>query len=414
MTIASSKTMNKKSVLDIRLSLDTFIHFFLFLSVLLIGADQWGFHFMGVNFRIDQLFLCFFSLLMVLKGEFRFTKNIWIFLFLISTLISTIFAVDIMRGILFYLSILYNVVFLFYAFASYVIYYGLEKFIKIFRITCYFQAALIVTQFVLKVIFHYELPFLPAPGEGFGLPRFQLWFYEPSYLATYISFWFALSLYMLIIKGEKNYLIDSFAALVMFIICTSTSGFIAIALSIAVVYIMWLSHGVTWKKLCFPFAMVLLAILFRFVFKDLYNAFIARLFSGDLNGASGGRIGLWNETFQVFKENLLFGVGPGNYGLYLGKGNEYVPSNVTLDVMATLGIFGLICWVGLNISLIVSAYKCRRANVLNERSLLMACVLGLIIFTVILQINQGYLRLYHWMFFGIIWGGVERIKKSVH
>ena len=101
-----------------KIDLDLFIHFFCFLSVLLIGADRWGIELFGVNFRVDQLFLCIFALLLAVKGEYRLTCNWWVVAFLGFSFLSTIFSVSLTRGILFFCSIVYNILFLFYAFAS--------------------------------------------------------------------------------------------------------------------------------------------------------------------------------------------------------------------------------------------------------------------------------------------------------
>lgn len=117
---ALGRSAKPHSLGEMRLSLDVFIHLFCFISLLLIGADRWGIELLGVNFRVDQLFLCAFALLLVVKKAYRFTFNGWIAAFLFLSLISTLFAVSIMRGILFYCSIVYNVLFLFYALASYV------------------------------------------------------------------------------------------------------------------------------------------------------------------------------------------------------------------------------------------------------------------------------------------------------
>ena len=407
----SAVAQKGRPVSEARVSIDLFIDIFFFLSVLLIGADRWGVELLGVNLRLDQLFLCVFTVLMMIKGAYRFTQNIWIFAFLFFSLISSLLAVSIARGILYYFSILYNVVFVFYSFASYVRTFGLKKFLRLFRITCYVQCVLLTVQFLLKVLFGYEFPFLPDYGEYNGILRFQLWFYEPSYLATYLSFWFALSLYMLMIAGKKSYIADVIAALLMFVISTSSSGFIAIALSFAIIYVIWLLKGITRKKLLLLFLIAALVVAFRLIFSHLYNTFIERLFSGSLNTASGGRIEGWRETFQVFLENPFFGVGPGNYGLYLGKGNDYVPTNVTLDALSTLGIFGFVSWAGITVSLVIEAIRRSKGTKSEEKGMLLACVFGLLIFTVILQINQGYLRLYHWMFFGALWGGILRMKR---
>ena len=49
--------------------LDSFIHLFAFISILLIGADKWGID-VGVNLRLDQLFLVILSVLLFLKNGF--------------------------------------------------------------------------------------------------------------------------------------------------------------------------------------------------------------------------------------------------------------------------------------------------------------------------------------------------------
>lgn len=398
-------TLSRKRLADVRVDLDLFIGVFGFMSVLLIGADIWGVSAFGVNLRIDQLFLLVFCALLAAKGGFRFTKNGWVIAFALFSLLSTLFAFSIRRGALYYFSILYNIVFLFYGFASYVQTYGLKRFLSLWRKTCYVQFGVMLLQFLLKVLLGRELPFLPAYGEYHGVPRFGLWFYEPSYLATYLSFWFAFSLYMFLLKKEKSYVADLLLALAMFVMSTSTSGFVAIGFTAVVVYLLWLAEGITAKKLAVIPIVLAAALVFRFAFRDLYDVFIARLFNTSLDEASGGRISAWKETWDVFLARPLFGVGAGNYGLFLGMGADHVPTNVTLDLMATLGIFGTVAFYGLSLTLCISCFRIARRDP-EGGATLAACAFGLIVFTVILQFNQGYLRLYHWMFFGVLWGGV--------
>ncbi len=407
--VSAQKNINKKEVASS--TMDLVIHAFCFISVLLIGADIWGLD-VGVNLRYDQVFLGILTILLVINQKYRFTWNPWIALFLVASFVSTLFAVSIVRGAMFYFSIVYNVVFLFYAFESYVRAYGLRKLIVIFRKTMFVQFFILIFQVLLKLIMGYELSFLPSYGEYFGVPRFSLWFYEPSYLVTYLCFWFALSLYMFLIEGKKEYLKDILMALVMFLLATSTTGFLGIALSCAVIYVIWILKGFTVRKLIFPCIVLLGFLVFRFGFSSIYEVFFARLFNQSLDSASGGRISAWLETWQVFIKNPLFGVGPGNYGLYLGKDVGTVPSNVTLELMSTVGIFATIAFYGLTISLCVRAKRIHCSTKSADSALLVACAVGLIIFTIILQANQGYLRLYHWLIFGIMSGAVFQIKKE--
>ena len=406
-------TMNNENVkLNIKskyYALDFLIGLFLALSTLFIGADKIGIN-AGVNFRLDQLFLVITSLLMIIRNRFKITKNKWIFLFLFFSLISTILSYSVTRGILFYLSIVYNVVFVFYLYSNFIKYYGPKKFMRIFRWTMYVQFLIVLTQFLLKTVFSYELSFLPSYGTYMGINRFSLWFYEPSYFATYVSIWFTIAFYMFLIGGNKGYIKDIIMALIMFIISTSTSGFIAIALSIFIIYLLWIKKRITVKKLLFLLIIVIIAMALVFIFKDIFDTFIGRIFNSSLDSASGGRITQWIETFEVFKEKPFFGVGPGNYGLYLNKGAGYVPSNVTLELMATLGIFATISFYGLSIHL---SYKMLRIYRRDRRMKLYACVvLSLLVFTIVLQINQGYLRLYHWMLLGVMQGMILYYNKN--
>ena len=387
--------------------MDSAIHAMCFISVLLIGADRWGLD-VGVNLRLDQIFLCVLALLLTFKNALRFTWNPWIVAFVGFSFISVIQGFNLVRGALFYCSIIYNIVFLFYTFESYVRTYGIRKFVQIFRKTLYVQFFIMLIQAGFKILAGIELPFLSSYGYYLGIPRFSLWFYEPSYLTTYLSFWFTMALYMFLIGKDKSYLKDIVMALIMFLLATSTTGFVSILLSCVVVYLIWLQKGLTAKKMMFPVMVIILFLLFRFGFSSVYDTFFARLFNQSLDSASGGRVSLWSETWQVFIDNPLFGVGPGNYGLYLGKEAGAVPSNVTLELLATVGLFATIAFYGLTAALCIRAMRIYKKEKSKDNMLLVACAVALIIFSVILQANQGYLRLYHWMFFGIISGILKK------
>ena len=402
----NSRTVKKIS--DIPMNLDTAIHVLAFICMLLIGADKWSIN-VGVVLRIDQVFLCLLFLLILLRRSFIIPANNWVILFLVSSMISVVLAVDIFRSLLFYFSIIYNIVFIFYTFTNYILIYGYKNLINLFRKTCYVQFVLLLIQMALKAIFDYELPFLPGFGSYMGVLRFNLWFYEPSYLATYLVFWFMLSCYMLMMAGDKSYIKDVMMGLIMFLVSTATTGFIGIFLVVAIVYVIWPANLV--KKVGAFMVILIIAAVIAVVFRSTIEQFVGRLFNGSLNDASGGRISQWKETWNVFFDNFFFGVGPGNYGRYFGKEDTYVPSNVTLDVLATLGIFGGITFFGFNITLIVKAFLVKTKTVGAGNYLLKATAWGLIIFLIILQANQGYLRLYHWMFLAFLQGALCEYKK---
>ena len=224
-------------------SLDYLIFFFMFLSTLLIGADVIGIN-VGINLRLDQIFLVITTLLMILRNRYRLVKNKRIILFLILSLISVVSGFNVARGVLFYFSIVYNVVFIFYLYYNFLYYYGPRRFMKIFRATMYFQFFLLLLQFGLIMAFNYEIPFMPSYGEFKGIHRFSLWFYEPSYFATYVSIWLCVSLYFFLIVNKKNYILDVILSLIMLVISTSTSGFVASAVTFVLIYLLWILKSI--------------------------------------------------------------------------------------------------------------------------------------------------------------------------
>ena len=112
------------------------ISFFMLLSTLLIGADLWAIK-IGISIRIDQFFLVISAILMIIYNKFYIRKNIHIFLFVILSGISVIFAFNFTRGLLFYFSILFNVIFLFYLYSNYVTYFGVKKILELYRKTIF-------------------------------------------------------------------------------------------------------------------------------------------------------------------------------------------------------------------------------------------------------------------------------------
>lgn len=129
-------------------------------------------------------------------------------------------------------------------------------------------------QYILKIGFDYDISFMPSYGYYLGVVRFKLWFYEPSYMATYIIFWFSLSLYMFLIGKENSYIKDLVFSTIMLIFSTSTSGYIGMAISLFIIYMLWLLKGFSINKLSFLFLILLLFLVFRFGMENVYNLFL--------------------------------------------------------------------------------------------------------------------------------------------
>ena len=385
------------------------LDFFMALSTLFIGGDILSFSIFNINIRLCQFFLIISALLMICKHKFKIKNNISLLIFLFSSLISTVLAFNVLRSTLFYFSILFNVVFLLFLYSSYVKEFGINKIIKIFRITSYIQFFLMVMQTILYVFFDFEFSFLPSYGWFLGVPRFSLWFYEPSYFMTYLMIWFSLSSYMLLIKSDKTYIKDFLCCIIMTILSTSTTGFVGVAVVLAVVYFLWLKKGIRPIKIVFLLMIIASVFIVFKLFPTMTNLFIMRLFNSSLDEASGGRISAMFVGISVWEEFPLFGVGPGCYGLYVANSTDVVPSNLTIDLLATIGIFGLIAFTLFHLSLIYKALKVYKTS---KNSYIPPLIIALIAFIFLLQMNQGYLRLYHWMLLGIIDGITSSASKQ--
>lgn len=373
-----------------------------FLSTLLIGADVFGIK-IGVNLRLDQVFLALSCLCLWIDKSYDFKIEKTVLSFLLCGILSTVFAFQMKRSLLYLFSIFFNIYLVYNLYSNTIKYYGFSHFQKIFRATFYCQFFIFLLQVGLKVFFDKEIPFMPSYGTYFGIPRFSLWFYEPSYLATYLVFYFGYVGYLFLFK-ERKYLIDFVLCLVQFVLCTATTGFLGVALTLVCLYFLYVVKGNKISfKIAIPALLLIGFILFRFAFSNLYKVFIGRIFDDGLSSASGGRIDQYKVTFSVFMDAPLFGVGMGNYGRYLGLGDVVVPTNVTLDLLSTMGLFGF-----LSFSLITLQYFFKISSIsLKAKNDYCALVFGLFLFTIVLQANQGYLRLYHWMFFGILQGVIK-------
>jgi O-antigen ligase len=89
----------------------------------------------------------------------------------------------------------------------------------------------------------------------------------------------------------------------------------------------------------------------------------ARFFSSfNLNeGSNQGRLAIWQESFNVFLENPILGVGLGNYPLttnpYLDYRTSVTSHNLYLDILAETGIFGLLAWLWFIVAAAKAAWR---------------------------------------------------------
>lgn len=157
--------------------------------------------------------------------------------------------------------------------------------------------------------------------------------------------------------------ICAFATLYALILSSKRGPLIAITLSIIITYIFAQDKDVG-KRLIILFAIcVLLIVAYRVVLQSIpgmetiINKFNA-LEDSDA-GILNGRSGLWSRALEMFNENPIFGGGFGSYATYAVQTGAITTSahNYYLQVLAELGIVGLVLYAMAFISGICNAFR---------------------------------------------------------
>jgi len=375
----------------------TFIDILMLISVLFIGADIWGFDVAGMNIRYIQIFYLFVLCVLLLKKKllFVFPKPLVAFVFFFA--VSCLFSIDFLNSMEFFAWLLYNVFVIGGIFYSYIRYYGKQAFVDIFRLSLFLITVCEVISAVLGNFFDVFIPFF-SYQEYKGIVRTALWFYEPSYLATFLSLYFGFAVYRLFVDGDRNYAWDTALALVCLALTTASTAFVCIAIGFVAVFLIRIVKArYVGRKLALLFTLcavtAALVLIVRFAMPNVFEVFILRLFRDGLSASSGSRIEGYADAAKLFIKYPFFGVGPNNYGTYFGNADNQ-PTNVTLELLSTLGIFATVAFYGI---IFAPLLRVRRNHALK------AVMFAMVLFWAVLQANQNYMRLYLWMWIYVVY-----------
>jgi len=368
------------------------IDFLMLISIVFIGSDIWGVEVAGFNIRFIQLYYVFVFVYMAAKNKLRIVYPKPVCVFLLFYALSFLFSVNIVNSFLYFVFVVYNVFILGVIFYSYVYYCGKEKFIAVFRFSLLIITVCIVISAALGNIFGVYIPFFSYQTYQ-GIVRTALWFYEPSYLATFLILYLGFAVYNLFVVGDKRYVCDMVMAVVSLALTTSTTGFVGIAIGLFFAFILKLitiefaKDKLLYLLKCVLFVAMIILLVAVFL-PNVYDVFIMRLFNENLSASTGGRVNTYAEDFNLFLKYPLFGVGPNNYGYYLYGDSDLQPTNVTLELLTTTGVFATAAFYAFLLAPLFSS-KANRAS--------KAGMFAMLLFLIILQVNQGYMRLYLWM-----------------
>lgn len=383
------------------------------LGLIFIGGDSLSFNVGGLTIRLVQFIFPLATIVLIILRAYTFKKMSYFFGFGIAMLLATLFGLSFINSLSYFIWMVYNLFFIVFVIASYIKLVGKPKALRMIRISFYVVGILICLQALSLWAFDFDLPFL-VHQEHLGIYRPALWFYEPSYLATYLSFWLAYATYEALVNWQKSYFIDVIFMTALMALTTSSTAFLAIGL----VYFLGIIIFACQKRIAPKIRIItivsiilvtLLGILGMRIFTPhIFETFFMRIFNEGIFGASGDRANHYKESFEMFLKNPILGVGPNNYYLYLGQPSTYQPTNVTLEIMATTGIVGLLGFYFIPGVIIYKTFKNKEGYV---------AIFALAVFLLTLQANQNYLRLYLWLFVGIsladLWltPAVKEVKK---
>lgn len=374
------------------------------LGILLSGGDHLAIKFFGMTFRLSQLmFLIYFVYLLLfykykIYREFILKYTVIIF----PHLISLFYSKSILSSLVYFIFILFNCFIIIMPLINWCSNksnkYLINTYINIFRIV----GILTIVQFIFGS-FNIVIPIFQNDIYK-GIFRPSLWFYEPSYLATYFSFYIGISL-VGYSNNKKKYTKDLLFSWVCTALTTSSTGFIGIGLSM--IFLIFLQKSL-YKKiktllLTLGFAMLLLLLVAIIKF-DILEIFLGRLFREGLEASSGVRVLGMIQALEIFKEFFILGIGANSYEKYHFTGAPV--TNVTLEILTNLGVIGFFCFCYFYYYL-YSVYKKNKCNI--EIKMMW---ISLILFLIILQANQNYMRLYMWIHIGLFIGISKNIKDE--
>lgn len=348
---------------------------------LLSGADIFSFKFLGNTIRVVNIYSIILVFILILLDRYKINKQILKIYWPIIAIhfISIFYSISPKKSLAYLIYILFYFIFTLNLMYSWGNKKKVDKIIEIYIFSFRIVSILTIIQFFLGNL--NILKILEYQFYG-GVFRPALWFYEPSFLATFLSLYYMLSFIL-----RKIYYKDLILSIVAIILTTSSTGYLSLIVGF-VLYLIFSKESLLEKiKLLIKLitiGSVILGIIFLLK-KEIIYIFIGRLFRDGISVSSGGRTTINKLTLDIICDNWMIGLGTNSFEEYTGL----PPMNVTLEVFVTLGIlFGSI-FIFFFFYVNMKLYK-------KNNYLYKAFVISFILFFIILQANQNYMRLYMW------------------
>lgn len=397
-------------------NIENIVNLLMLFNMIIIGGDRLSFKVGGMTIRLVQITLLITFALMFIERKI-FLKKIGLFIpFLVANIISTVFSDYFKTGVTYIIWTIYNYVFVFSLFYSWCKSKSKEWVIDFWLVSFVIQGIYVIFQYIIGLN-KINDPFFPMQVH-LDVYRPAIWFYEPSYLATYFSVYLSIAFYLYLSTGKNKYLFNTIFSSFCLLIISSSLGYLSIVLifGTGIVVNILITRRLNIKRLLTSIGSFgCIFIILNFVDPNMFDVFLGRMIpnashqggasdddvvnrleNSSLGVASGGRVTAWKESFEVFKDNAIVGIGPNAYPQYTGKG--FPPTNVSLELLANLGLIGFITFLIFVLGIVFLGIK----SIYRKSYFSIAVIFSICIFAIVLQANQNYLRLYMWMHLGIL------------
>ncbi len=428
------------STLPIRLKSFRAINFFfvfLFIYFMTIPAELLHIKISLFKLRVNHVLALWLFVTLCLSQNLRIAdRKLFIgFLLLLSS-----FILSAIQGIYPYRSFGY----VFIALFTYVIYFLLplnlmllfdtQKILRLYFVSFLFVGMHAALQLFLSTVGIID-PFVKQyvnPSMGAGLARGQAMAYEPSFYALYaIPFVvYANTKYLLTARWSFSSFLKLMGINLLLLLSTSTgaffSYFVFCIIGFSCSYLPLLQKIVTGLRrnlLVFMSGFGLIFCTIGLFFQDLFIHTFYKFFKmGFFSHWSflerwKGIVDAWNAFYQF----PLFGLGLGGVGYYqcvhahgldklqvptLELIELFDPTNMFTEMLASLGLYGLLAFSYFGWVIYRIAYKLLKSPLisLEEKKTTVALLLSVIVMFICLQFNQGIFRSYIWTHVGIFVG----------
>ena len=204
-------------------------------------------------------------------------------------------------------------------------------------------------------------------------------FPDPHMFSFYLGLLIPIVLAIALVNKNNSKLLYLILVVMLFaeLFTFSRGGYLGMIAGIGITIILLWRQIVFNKKIILGLISAIAVIFLLTTSQSILNRFLSSFNFNE--GSNTERLKNWNQGYEMFANNFLFGVGIGNYSIEINPTIEYrspvYAHNLYLDIGAEMGIFALIVWVLLIIVTIRQLYKVSKKT---EDDFLRALSLGLV------------------------------------